>query len=166
MTLLWHGEKPVGICVFSLGPLALSQRNKFFGLKGSYDRLRQRALNRQLVMLSRVVLHPAYRGAGIAALFVRRSCEMCPRPWIETQAQMGWINPFFEKAGFVRVGHVAAKDRPRAAHSGIYGGCKRHGQETLVSKETHDKSRFAEPVYYIFDNRQQFRRQRTERTGR
>lgn len=161
MTLLWHGEKPVGICVFTSAPRWLSQRNRYFGLKGHTRSFTTRALDRQLFLLSRVVLHPAYRGAGIAAAFVRRSCELCPRPWIETQAQMGWINPFFEKAGFLRVGHVEAKDRPRAAHSGIYGGgTRRHGQATFVSKETHDKSRFAEPVYYIFDNREHFHRQK------
>ncbi|MCH5374968.1 MAG: hypothetical protein JJ992_13410 [Planctomycetes bacterium] len=119
-------------------------------------------MNKQLVMLSRVVLHPAYRGAGIAAKFVRRSCQLCPWPWIETQTQMGWINPFNEKAGFLRVGHAPAKDRPRTAYSEIYrGGQRRHGQETLVSKEAHEKSRFAEPVYYIFDNRRHFRERRS-----
>ncbi|MBD3673654.1 MAG: hypothetical protein HUJ26_09040 [Planctomycetaceae bacterium] len=120
-----------------------------------------KALDRQLLMLSRVVLHPAYRGAGIASRFVRRSCQLAPRPWIETQAQMGWINPFFEKAGFTRVGHAPLKDRSRKTHLKVYGkGRHTHGQETPLSNEIDRKSRFAQPVYYILDNREAYRQSR------
>lgn len=70
---------------------------------------------------------------------------------------MGWVNPFFEKAGFTRVGHAPLKNRTRKSHSGVYGkGSCKHGKETLISKETYEKSRFAQPVYYIFDNREGF----------
>lgn len=117
-------------------------------------------MNRRLAMLARVVLHPTYRGAGIAAWFIRKSCESCPRPWIETLSQMGHVHPFFEKAGFVRVGVVRKESggrRPartsRDAHSAVFGGRRRHGRQGLLSEETHRKSRFAEPVYYVFDNR-------------
>lgn len=107
-------------------------------------------------MLSRVVLHPTYRGAGLAAAFVRRSCELCPWPWIETLAGMGHVNPFFEKAGFVRVAVGATtpvKARSRRDHSKLFGGRRRNGSQGLVSKETFEKSRHARPVYFIFDNR-------------
>ncbi|HVJ69234.1 MAG TPA: hypothetical protein VM510_14705 [Caulifigura sp.] len=107
-------------------------------------------------MLSRVVLHPTYRGAGIAADFVRRSCELCPFPWIETLTEMGRVNPFFEKAGFVRVpvdDTRRAGVKSRRGHSSIYGGRRRDGRRILVSQETYEKSRHARPVYYIFDNR-------------
>jgi N-acetylglutamate synthase-like GNAT family acetyltransferase len=112
------------------------------------------ALNRQLVTLSRVVLHPTYRGAGVASGFIRASCRSCPWPWIETLAEMGRLNPFFERAGFVRVGASRKRDGSREKHSAIYGGRRdKEGRPQLVSKETHDKSRYAEPVYYVFDNR-------------
>lgn len=115
-------------------------------------------MNQQLVMLSRVVIHPTYRGAGIATRFVRRSCELCPYPWIETLTQMGQINPFFERAGFVRVGTTRPKSRSRRSHSTIYGGNRKDGEKGLVTEETFRKSRFAEPVYYVFDNRSNVRR--------
>ena len=90
-------------------------------------------------------LHPTYRGAGVAAAFVRRACETCPVPWIETLSAMGQVNPFFERAGFVRVGVIRkSKARQRAAER-MAGG---------VSRESAAKSRFSEPVYYVFDNRQ------------
>ncbi len=162
LTLLWHGDEPIGICVFCSPPLSLRQRNRFFGLHGKRSRTKIRAMNSQLVILSRVVLHPTYRGAGVAAKFIRRSCERCPWPWIETLAQMGNVNPFFEKAGFVRVGITKSKTQSRAGHSAIYGGRrKRHGKKTLITKETNEKSRYAQPVYYVFDNRENVRRNQT-----
>lgn len=132
----------------------LRQRNRFFGLSGKWSRIKIQTLNRQLVTLSRVVIHPAYRGAGVAAAFIRRSCETCSWPWIETLAQMGHMNPFFEKAGFQRVGVTVTKSHSIEGHSAIYGGRRnKHGKQRLVSKETFEKSRYSEPVYYIFDNR-------------
>jgi GNAT superfamily N-acetyltransferase len=155
----------VGMCVFSTPPLSLAGRNRYFGLKGKWSRLRMQTLNRQLSILSRVVLHPTYRGAGIGAAFVRRSCELCPFPWIEALTEMGRFNPFFEKAGFVRVPvsrNGTRERRSRRGHSSIYGGGRRDGRRGLVSKETYEKSRFAEPVYFIFDNRESCKAGRAE----
>jgi hypothetical protein len=134
----------------------LAGRNRFFGLSGRWDRVRLQSLNRHLAMLSRVVLHPTYRGAGIGADFVRRSCELCPWPWIETLTEMGRINPFFEQAGFLRIPTCAAtqnKVQSRRGHSSIYGGRRKNGSRILVSRETYEKSRYSSPVYYILDNR-------------
>jgi hypothetical protein len=99
--------------------------------------------------LSRVVLHPTYRGAGLAAAFVRRACQTCPVSWIETLTAMGQANPFFERAGFVRVGVVRKGRKPRGDAAIAYGK-----RGVRVSAETIAKSRFSEPVYYVFDNRQ------------
>jgi hypothetical protein len=170
--VLWHAEEPIGICVFTTPAIALAARSRYFGLTGRWSRVKLAALNRQLVTLSRVVLHPTYRGAGIAAAFIRASCRSCEWPWIETLAEMGHLNPFFERAGFVRVKKVSRSEkvsrslgsdrdtgdrdtgRSRLRHSAIYGGRRdRQGRRTLVSRETHEKSRHAQPVYYVFDNR-------------
>jgi hypothetical protein len=153
MTLLWHRDEPIGICVFIAPPKCLSQRNRYFGLSGRWGRLQLQAINRQLAMLSRVVIHPTFRGAGIAHQFVRRSCQMCPYPWIETLTQMGHVNPFFERAGFVRVGASRPKHHSRSEHSKLYGSRKDGQKKSLVSRETYEKSRFSNPVYYVFDNR-------------
>ncbi len=64
------------------------------------------------------------------------------------------MNPFFEKAGFVRVGVTRTKSNSIEGHSAIYGNRPgKHGKKRLISKETYEKSRYAEPVYYVFDNR-------------
>src|SRR5690606_4437547 len=89
VTVLWHGEQAIGICVFTTAPLSLAGRNRYFRRSGRWSRLTIASLNRQLVMLSRVVVHPTWRGAGVATAFVRESCRACPFPWIETLAQMG-----------------------------------------------------------------------------
>lgn len=145
MILLWHGREPIGVCVFGTPAASLSLRSKYFGLKNPRSRVALASLNEQLWLLQRVVIHPTYRGAGVAARFVRRACELCPVDWIETLTAMGHANPFFEHAGFTRVGVVRKKAGADAAAA--YGGGKR------VTAETRAKSRFSDPVYYVFDNR-------------
>jgi GNAT superfamily N-acetyltransferase len=146
--LLWHGAEPIGICVFATPAASLTLRTRYFGLRNPRASLALSALNGQLWLLARVVLHPTYRGAGIAAAFVRRACETCPVDWIETLSAMGQVNPFFERAGFVRVGVIRKDPKKAGAYGAVYGSRSR------VSAETVAKSRFSEPMYYVFDNRQ------------
>ncbi len=146
VVLLWHAAEPVGVCVFSAPAASLTLRSRYFGLHRPRSREALAALNRQVWLLSRVVLHPTYRGAGIAAAFVRRACQTCPVLWVETLSAMGRVNPFFERAGFVRVG-VVRKGRRSNGGGGAYAGGRG------LSAESAAKSRFSEPVYYVFDNR-------------
>jgi GNAT superfamily N-acetyltransferase len=154
VTVLWHGDEPIGICVFACPARSLRCRNDYFGLRGGWSKLRMQRLNQQLMTLSRVVLHPTYRGAGLSAAFVRASCQAQSVPWIEALAEMGHLNPFFERAGFERVGVSTPTTRSRAQHSALYGAnCDKTGRRRLLAKETYEKSRHAAPVYYIYDNR-------------
>jgi N-acetylglutamate synthase-like GNAT family acetyltransferase len=130
--MLWHGDVPIGICIFATPAASIAYRTQFFGLKNPRSRIAMTALNEQLWVLQRVVIHPTYRGAGIAAAFVRRACQLAPVPWIETLSAMGQTNPFFERAGFTRLG-VIRKTQHNA----------------------NDPYRHSEPVYYLFDNRAQ-----------
>lgn len=150
VVLLWHEQEPIGICVFTTPAASLQMRTAHFGLKGARTRLAMQALNGQLWLLSRVVLHPTYRGAGIGASFVRKACESCDIDWIETLSAMGHANPFFEKAGFKRIGVIRKTEEHRThRYGGMYG--KRGAR---ASAETEQKSRHSEPVYYVFDNRE------------
>ncbi|CAN5511900.1 hypothetical protein BH11PLA2_BH11PLA2_09020 [soil metagenome] len=144
MNVLWWRDQPIGICVFSAPAASLTLRSRYFGLKNPRSRVALTALNSQIWLLSRVVLHPTWRGAGVAAAFVRKACELCPVLWIETLTAMGQANPFFERAGFQRVGIIRNDGGEKY---GAYGGGKR------VSVETLSKSKYSEPVYYVFDNR-------------
>lgn len=144
VTLLWHGDEPVGVCVFGTPAASLSLRTRYFGLMNPRSSVALAALNEQLWLLQRVVLHPAYRGAGIGTAFVRRACELCPVDWIETLSAMGRVHPFFVKAGFERVGVIR-----RTPGS----GGRQFGRRSKMSAETEVKSRYSDPVYYVFDNR-------------
>ncbi|ODA28777.1 ATP-binding cassette domain-containing protein [Planctopirus hydrillae] len=78
VTILWHLHEPIGICVFTSAPLSLRSRNQYFGLSGRWTRTGLQAIDRQFCRLARVVIHPTYRGAGLAAPFVRASCQHVP----------------------------------------------------------------------------------------
>jgi GNAT superfamily N-acetyltransferase len=103
VVLLWHAAEPIGIIVFAPPVASVAARSRYFGLGPRPRGDTLAVLTRQVWTLARVVLHPTYRGAGIASAFVRRACELCPVPWVEALAVMGRVNPVFEKAGFHRV---------------------------------------------------------------
>jgi hypothetical protein len=68
-------------------------------------------------------------------------------PWIETLSALGQLHPFFERAGFRRVGVVRRPARrDPAGYVRVWGGRR-------LTATTIRKSRYAEPVYYVFDNR-------------
>jgi ABC-type ATPase with predicted acetyltransferase domain len=152
VVLLRHGTEKVGICVFTAPAASLRLRSRYFGLRNARSRLALQALNMQLWLLARVVLHPTYRGAGIGSTFVRRACQTCPVDWIETLAAMGQMNLFFEWAGFTRIGVIRkemaigrdCRNGPRGAYGPV---------NVRLSAESRRKSRSSEPVYYVFDNR-------------
>ena len=103
--LLWHDDQPVGICIFGYGPLASSARNRVFGLHGrGLSRHLARQINRDFASVVRLVIDPRYRGAGLAAAFLRRCCQLTDWPWIELISQMADLVPFCQAAGFRRVG--------------------------------------------------------------
>jgi len=56
-------------------------------------------LNEELECISRVVVHPMFRGCGLAVKLVRRAIAAAETPMVEALAAMGAVHPFFEKAG-------------------------------------------------------------------
>ncbi len=80
VVLLRHGREPIGICVFSAPAASLKLRSRYFGLSNTRSEAAMAALNEQLWLLARVVLHPTYRGAGIGADFVAQSLRILPGP--------------------------------------------------------------------------------------
>ena len=171
--MLWHGSQsedneetvgrqptpePVGIALFCSAPLSLRGRNRYFGTGSRWTSAGIKAMNAQLVTLSRVVLHPTYRGCSLAAPFVAAACDACPFPWIESLTQLGRTHPFLERAGFVRVPTDAGpakegKPGDLRQHSAIYGAGGRGKKKATLSAAAHAKSRHAAPAYFIRDNR-------------
>jgi GNAT superfamily N-acetyltransferase len=56
-------------------------------------------LNREIEWISRVIVHPVYRGCGLAVRLVRHALATAGTPLVESLAAMGAVNPFFERAG-------------------------------------------------------------------
>ena len=165
--LLWHGRppgddeetdvrhaEPVGAALFCSAPLSLRGRNRYFGTGARWTAANLKALNAQLVTLSRVVLHPTYRGCGLAGPFVAAACDACPFPWVEALAELGNTHPFLERAGFRRV-EVGPPKRAGSykQHAALYGAGGRGKRKPQLSAASHAKSRFAAPAYFVRDNR-------------
>ena len=105
-------ETPVGIIVYSNAPAVLELRNIATGhIFADLDRSTKLALiNANIRRISRVIIEPRYRGLGLASRLVRETMPLVDVPIVEALAVMGWVNPFFERAGM-----RAYKAQPSAA---------------------------------------------------
>jgi hypothetical protein len=94
-------ETPIGVIVYSNAPAVLELRNIATNhIFAGIDRSTQLELiNANIRRISRVIIEPRFRGLGLASRLVRRTMPMVNVPIVEAVAVMGWVNPFFEKAG-------------------------------------------------------------------
>jgi len=94
----------VGVLVLSLPRLSCQLRDVATG--GRYVKLepsyRGKMLNREVRVISRVVIDPRYRGSGLAVRLVKHALENAETVYTEALAAMGRVNPFFERAGMVK----------------------------------------------------------------
>jgi hypothetical protein len=103
---------PAGVIVYSAPSRGQELRNiatgNFFaGLdRGSQLEL----LNKSIRRISRIIIEPRFRGLGLASQLVAETMPLQNVPIIEAVSVMGWIHPFFEKAGMTPF-HAPAKER-------------------------------------------------------
>lgn len=95
------GSDLLGVIVYAHGPLELALRNEATG--GRFVRRPDR-LNREVRIIRRLVIHPDVRGCGLGRWLVRRTLPLVGTRYVECLAEMGEINPVFEKAGMSRIG--------------------------------------------------------------
>jgi GNAT superfamily N-acetyltransferase len=95
---LKHHKEPAGVIVYSYPPATCFGRRQALGRTASL-----KELNRDLVWISRVVLHPKYRSVGLGTLLVKKTLPLVDRHYVETIAVMAKYNPFFEKAGMTKI---------------------------------------------------------------
>ena len=95
------GKTPVGVIVYSNAPVVLELRNIATGrVFAGLDRSMQLELiNANIRRISRVIIEPRFRGLGLASRLVRETMPLVSVPIVESLAVMGWVNPFFERAG-------------------------------------------------------------------
>jgi hypothetical protein len=60
-------------------------------------------INRQLSIISRVVIHPKYRTIGLGAKLIRETLPLVGTPYVEMIAVMAKYSPFAEKAGMQKI---------------------------------------------------------------
>jgi len=106
------GGEPLGIVVYSHGPLELALRNQ--ATNGLFSRNAGR-VNRSLRILRRLVIHPDVRGCGLGHFLVRKTLPQVGTEYVECLASMGEFNPVFEKAGMRRIGQYGVSPRRQAA---------------------------------------------------
>ena len=91
----------VGVIVYSMPVPQIAIRNRIFGdrfAKGPIGNRLQR-LSREMRTISRVVIHPIFRGLSLAGRIVRETLPLAGTPYVEALAAMGRVHPFFERAG-------------------------------------------------------------------
>jgi len=67
------------------------------------DSHKARLINEEIARISRVVIHPKFRGIGLGSFLVQETIPKVDAKVIEVLAVMAKYNPFFEKAGMMRV---------------------------------------------------------------
>jgi ABC-type lipoprotein export system ATPase subunit/GNAT superfamily N-acetyltransferase len=85
-----------GVIVYSYPAPMTFGRSKVW--KGSLQRLQ-----REVSVISRVVVHPKYRSIGLGARLVGKTLAQAGTACVEAVAVMARYNPFFERAGMQRI---------------------------------------------------------------
>jgi len=103
---LLYGDSLIGVIVYSVSYLNLKPRNMVFGDRYVYtpgDLYKARLINEEIARISRVIIHPKFRGIGLGEFLVKETLPMVNVKVVEVLAVMARYNPFFEKAGMRRV---------------------------------------------------------------
>jgi len=105
---LRHAGAPQLAALLVISPPVIGVRGRnvatFKRYVGGDRREKLRKLNNEVETISRVIVHPAYRGGGLAGRLVRHAIKTSKFPIVETLAAMGKIHPLFDRAGMRRVG--------------------------------------------------------------
>jgi ribosomal protein S18 acetylase RimI-like enzyme len=94
----------VAVAVLSFPTVRSGAREAALGLVGWEAGQRLAFVNRHVRTISRVVVHPQFRGVGLASRLVRHVCAAAGVRYVEAFAVMGRVHPFFERGGMVRRG--------------------------------------------------------------
>jgi len=106
---LLFGDKLIGVIVYSPSYLNLKPRSMVFGQRYVYtssDLHKAHLINEEIVRITRVVIHPKFRGIGLGAYLVKETLPKVNAKVVEALAVMARYNPFFEKAGMIRVDYT------------------------------------------------------------
>jgi len=96
--VLKRGDETAGVIVYKYPTVTTFGRRKAFGRSLSIEEI-----NRDLSLISRVIVHPKYRTIGLGVRLVKETLPLAGKPYVETVAVMAKYNPFFERAGMQKI---------------------------------------------------------------
>ena len=94
----------IGVIVITYPHLALKGRNIYTNKR--YAKMTKaicKEINEKFECIARIIVHPKYRGIGLAYYFLQEYFKLSNSEYIETIAVMANYTPFFEKAGMTKV---------------------------------------------------------------
>lgn len=105
--VMWRDEI-VGVQIYARPPLQVAARNKVFGTRYRFVSKETRSLatariNNEIDRVSRTVIHPTFRGMGLAQKLFRTTMPLRRMRVIEASATMAAINPYHERCGMTAV---------------------------------------------------------------
>jgi GNAT superfamily N-acetyltransferase len=145
----------IGVVVLSYPSALHRTRHRVFGLRSMPFGERLHWVNANLRTISRVVVHPQFRGVGLSTTLIRAAVDACPTPFVEASARMGRAHPLFDRAGFTRVEPITPeeaiyfwlqRDPSPSSPSGMNtgsppdssAGCVSHNPDEKKSPPWHD----------------------------
>ena len=103
-------DRLAAIGVLSWPTISSRPRTVAFDLADQTPREQAAWANANVRTISRVIVRPEYRGAGLAGVVIAGLIARCRTRYIESTAEMGAFHPMFERAGLTRL--VAPGCRP------------------------------------------------------
>jgi N-acetylglutamate synthase-like GNAT family acetyltransferase len=103
---LLYGDCLIGVIVYSHSYLNLKPRNMVFGDRYVFtpgDLHKAQLINEEIARISHVIIHPKFRGIGLGEFLVKETLSKVNAKVIEVLAVMARYNPFFERAGMLKV---------------------------------------------------------------
>lgn len=107
---LRSSEQPEGwtpnlaaVGVLSWPTLACAIRERHFGIQHWTRQDKIAFVNANLRTISRIIVHPQFRGIGLASRLVRHLCQACPTRYVEAMSKLACVHPLFERGGMRRV---------------------------------------------------------------
>ncbi len=101
-------SQPAVAAVMVISPPVRCCHGRNVATQGRYvHRSRRRSLallNAEVETISRVIVHPMYRSAGLAVRLVRHALARADTPYVEALAAMGSMHPLFTLAGMTAFG--------------------------------------------------------------
>ena len=133
--VLRRGDELCGVIVYSFpSPVAFGRSRVW---KGSFGELQ-----RDVSVVSRVVVHPKYRSIGLGVKLVRETLARAGTPCVEALAVMAKYNPFFERAGMQKV----AESKPSAGVLFAIGQLRGLGFDSALLGSVGENRRLIERV--------------------